>query len=137
MTEMRSQLLNEDEARLLDGLNQPIPVAVRKACPHHEQRRFRRHEFVGTLTARHRLSGNQLGPPVIVQGRDFSLGGVKFVSSIEFPSSSHLELCFQLPLWGTRRFLRMLAEVRHTQQDEQGQWITGCQFLDTLAAWPN
>jgi len=136
MPEVQSQTLSEDEARLVAGLNHHEHEDVRKACPPHEQRRFKRHEFFGTLTIRLRLPDDQLSPAITVHGRDISLGGVKFASSIELTPKAKLEICFQLTLWGSRRFLRMLAEVRHTRQDEEGQWITGCQFLDTLSAWP-
>jgi hypothetical protein len=137
MPEMRSQSLCEDEVRLLEELARREPASGPQACPPHEHRKYRRYEFFGTLTARRRrLPSDELDPPVTVDGRDFSLGGLQFVSSIEFPPKSQLELFFQLQLRGDRRFVRMLAEVRHATENEDGQWITGCKFLDTLAVWP-
>lgn len=137
MSEMRSQTLNADEVQLLAQLERREPAVAGKLCPPHEKRKHRRLEFFSTITARRRpSSGDEFEPPVTVHGRDLSLGGVKFVSPVEFPYESQLELYFQLPLWGDRRFVRMLAEVRHATELEPGQWVIGCQFLETLGAWP-
>lgn len=137
MSEARSQTLSEDEAQLLEQLSRCEPVATRKLCPPHEQRKHRRVEFFTTLTARRlQLPNEDRDPPVTVQGCDISLGGIRFNSPQDFPYESRLELYFQLTLWGERRFVRMLAEVRHATEIEPGQWVVGCRFLETLGAWP-
>ena len=117
-----AELLNEVERRF------------RRGVPSGNRRRNKRLPFPAPVVAhRSNRQATELGPPEILNGRDLSLWGISMFSSERFKVGNHLVLSFYLPTDAKPRIVRMLAEVRHLEEDlAENAWIVGCEFRETL-----
>jgi len=97
------------------------------AVPEAERRLADRRRPASTLSCQ--VSSGPNDPLVPAEVRDFSLGGIGFISQERIEQGSSL----LVHLKRASNFARILrAQVRHTTRQDDGTWLVGCTLVDRL-----
>lgn len=122
--------VNSEVAELI----RQVQDRYRNGTPTGNRRKNRRYPFHDAVVV-HRANpqATELGQPMVATGRDISLWGLSFLTSERYKAGNHLVLGFHIEHNSIPHVVRMLAEVRHIEEQPDGQWVVGCEFRETLS----
>ncbi len=98
-----------------------------------ERRRYVRVPYSDPVILRRLDENGRLGPSILTVGKDISIWGICVVSPLQLDLGSDLVISFHASPEKSPRILRVQAEVRHVRPADEGRWISGCAFHETLS----